>query len=234
MTWKRRLVVVTIVSLGVTAAIAIGVLLLGDFGETEGRILATTLALSVCGLLSLPAAVLLEQDRARLLAWVTGGLAATSFAAFEVAIWNDDNEKAWKTVGTLAALAVASTQVSGLTSRLRAGDRRAVRVVYACAVGIVLVLAAMVVAAIWAEIESDTYYRVLAALAVLNVFLIVVQPLLRRLGTEPSVMFRVRLTTEPGDMEELELTGRDFADAVAVAIRTLERRGRRVTSLERL
>jgi hypothetical protein len=68
----------------------------------------------------------------------------------------------------------------------------------------------------------------------LNVFLIIVQPLLRRLDSEPRGGFRVRIATEPGGSEELELSGRDFADAVARAIRKLERDGRRVTRVERL
>jgi len=58
-------VFVTITSLAATAALAIGVLLLGDFRDTEARVLLTTLAISFSGLLTLPAAILLEQGRRR-------------------------------------------------------------------------------------------------------------------------------------------------------------------------
>jgi hypothetical protein len=91
----------------------------------------------------------------------------------------------------------------------------------------------MVIAAIWNEIDDGGYYRTLAALAVLNVFLIVVQPLLRKLEPAARGGFRVRVATEPGGEQELELSGRDFADAVARAIRKLEREGRRVNRIER-
>jgi hypothetical protein len=236
MSGKQLLVWLTITSLAATAALAIGVLILGDFGETEGRVLATTLAISVAGLLALPAAVLLEQGRSTVLAGTTIALTAAAFVTFEYVMWlADDSEGGWKTVGTLIAATAASTQISGLTTRLRAGDRQAVRLVYASAVGLVLLIAAMVIAAIWNEIDDGGYYRTLAALAVLNVFLIVVQPLLRKLepATGAPSGFRIRVATDPGGEEELELSGRDFADAVARAIRKLECDGRRVTRIER-
>jgi hypothetical protein len=235
MSGKHLLVSVTITSLAATAALAIGVLLLGDFRDTEARVLLTTLAISLSGLLTLPAAVLLEQGRSTMLAGTTIALTAALFATFEYMLWlADDSESGWKIVGTLAAAAVGSTQISAQTTRLRAGDRQSVRAVFYSAAGLVLLTAAMVVAAIWEEIDDGGYYRALAALAVLNVFLVVVQPLLRKLGPSAGGAFRVRLATEPGGEEELELAGRDFADAVARAIRKREREGRRVMGLERL
>lgn len=235
MSGKQLLVSLTITSLAATAALAIGVLLLGDFGETEGRVLATTLAISVSGLLALPAAVLLEQGRSTVLAGATIALTTASFVTFEYLLWlAEDNENGWKLVGTLAAATAASTQASALTSRTRPGDRQSVRAVYISAIGVVLIVAAMVIVAIWNEIDDGGYYRALAALAVLNVFLIVVQPLLRRLHSEPRGGFRVRIATEQGSIDEFELSGRDFAGAVADAIRKLERDGRRVIRVERL
>jgi hypothetical protein len=234
MSGKQLLVWLTITSLAATAALAIGVLVLGDFGETEGRVLATTLAISVSGLLGLPAAVLLEQGRSTVLAGTTIALTAAAFVTFEYVLWlAEDSEGGWKTVGTLIAAAAASTQISALTTRLRAGDRQPVRVVYASAVGLVVLIAVMVINAIWNEVDGGGYYRTLAALAVLNVFLIVVQPLLRKLEPAARGGFRVRVATEPGGEQELELSGRDFADAVARAIRKLEREGRRVNRIER-
>ena len=68
MSVKHLLVFFTITSLAATAALAIGVLLLGDFHDTEARVLLTTLAISFGGLLTLPAAILLEQGRSTTLA----------------------------------------------------------------------------------------------------------------------------------------------------------------------
>ncbi len=183
MRWRRLLLLAVIASLAVTAALAIGILLLGDFDDTEWRVLGTTFAISVASLLALPGAQLLDQRRAAPLAWATVALAAVAFVLFEQVLWTDeDGETAWKRVGTAAVFAVATTQIAALTSRLKAGDRQSVGVLYLVTFGLVLLLAALATTAIWKEIDSDTFYRVLAALAVLNVFLVVLQPLLRRLG----------------------------------------------------
>jgi hypothetical protein len=235
MSWKRLLLIAAITSLAGTAAIAIAVLLLGDFDETEARILATTLGISVASLLALPGAILLEQGRDAALAWLTVGFACAAFVLFEITIWNAwDNETAWKLTGSAAAAAAASTQISAMTTRLHATDRRAVRGAYVAAVWLAAILAGMVVLAVWTEIDSTTYYRALGALVVLNVFLSLVQPLLRRLREEPEEVHRIRIAAEPGGERDVELAGRDFAGALAEEVRRLERAGRRVTRIERL
>ena len=234
MRWRRLLVLAVIASLAVTAALAIGILLLGDFGETEGRVLATTFAISVVSLLALPGAQLIDQERALPLAWLTLALAAAAFILFEHTLWNDDDDStAWKRVGTAVVFAIATTQIAALTSRLRGDDRPAVRWVYYATVFLAAFLAVLATTAMWEEIDDETFYRALAALAVLNVFLVVLQPLLRRLGGEPA-RFRVRMEVKPGGTEELDLAGRDFAAALADGVRRAERGGGRVVRVERL
>lgn len=234
MKWKRLLLLAMIASLAVTAALAMGILVLGDFGGTEGRVLGTTFAISVAGLLALPGAQLLDQQRAVPLAWATVALASVAFVLFEYALWRDaEGEAAWKRFGTVAVFSVAATQIAALTSRRRTDDRQNVRVAYLLTVGLALLLAVLATSAMWEEIEDVTFYRVLAALAVLNVFLVALQPLLRRLGGEPAT-YRVRLEVKPGGSQELELAGRDFAGALAEGVRRVERGGGRVVRVERL
>ncbi len=234
MRWKRLLLLAVIASLAVTAALAIGILLLGDFDDTEWRVLGTTFAISVASLLALPGAQLLDQRRAVPLAWATVALAAVAFVLFEHALWTDeDSETAWKRVGTAAVFAVATTQIAALTSRLKADDRKSVGVLYFATVGLGLLLATLATTAMWKEIDSDVFYRVLAALAVLNAFLVVLQPLMRRLGGATE-SYRVRFALEPNGSKELELSGRDFAAALADGVRRLERGGRKVVRAERL
>ena len=234
MRWKRLLLLAVIGSLAVTAALAIGILLLGDFDDVEWRVLGTTFAISVASLLSLPGAQLLDQRRAVPLAWATVTLAGVTFVLFEHTIWTGDgSETAWKRVGTAAVFAVATTQIAALTSRLKTDDRKSVRYVYLVTIGLGLLLATLATTAMWKEIENDGFYRGLAALAVLNVFLVALQPLLRRLGGATE-SYRVKFTLEPGGSEELELAGRDFAAALADGVRRLERGERRVVGVERL
>jgi hypothetical protein len=62
-TGKRFVLLAVADLLTAAAALAIGILLFGDFGSTEGRILATTALLAGYGLFALPAAVLRDQRR---------------------------------------------------------------------------------------------------------------------------------------------------------------------------
>src|SRR5919204_1847559 len=85
---RRLLLRIVVVALCTTAALAIIALLSGR-GEGEWRILATTTAISVAALLAVPAGVLLERGRARLLARASAGLTALAFALTLALIWHD-------------------------------------------------------------------------------------------------------------------------------------------------
>jgi hypothetical protein len=199
---KRILLVAALASLSATAAIAIAVLLFGDFGETQWRILGTTLAISLYSLLSLPGAILLERRVAEPLAWATIALSGAGFVLALVAIWGaDDSETAWKLVGTTTAFAASATQISALTSRRRDDDTPALRGVYVAAVSLAVLLAVLASYAIWKEIDSEGFFRVLGALAVLDLFLVILQPLVRRLRGPGAATARVVLegTTEQID-----------------------------------
>src|SRR5512134_2904643 len=78
-----------VVSLCVTAVIAIATLLFAEFDDTAGRILATTALLSLACLLSLPAGVLLDQRRAVALGWTTILASGAGFVLAMVVIWGD-------------------------------------------------------------------------------------------------------------------------------------------------
>jgi hypothetical protein len=202
-TGKRVLVIAAVASLSATAAIAIVVLLFGDFGDTEVRILGTTLAISLYSLLTLPGAILLERRVAEPLAWATIVAAAAGFVLALVAIWAaDDSDTAWKLVGTTTAIAAALTQISALTSRRREDDTPALRGIYFAVCALAALLAALATVAIWKEIDSEGFYRALGALAVLDVFLVVLQPLLRRLRGTGATSTRVVLEGTPEQIDE--------------------------------
>ena len=120
---RRVLVLVAIGSLGLSAAVAIVVLLFGDFGETEGRILGTTFSISVASLLALPGTVLLERQRQLLVAATNVALTLVAFVLALALLWIwEDAETLWRVLGSFLAAAVASTQWGALTLRRRPGD----------------------------------------------------------------------------------------------------------------
>jgi hypothetical protein len=216
MDWKRGLLVAAVLSLAATAALAILILLFSDFGSTEGRILGTTAAISFFSLLALPGGILLEHRRAQALGVASIALAAGAFVLVLAWIWTSGNsETLARLAGAATAFAAAATQVAGLTARSRDTDPSSVRFAYAGASGLALVLASMTTFAIYEEVDSEGFYRVLAALAVLDVFLVLLQPFLRRLGTAAATTTSVVLegTAEQIDdaLTRLEGTGLEHA-----------------------
>ena len=84
----RRLVVAGIVgSLCLTGGAAIAALLVGDFDDTDARILLTTGSISFYGLLSLPGTALLEQRPPPPPAYPPVGLALLGLALALNLVW---------------------------------------------------------------------------------------------------------------------------------------------------
>lgn len=205
-----------VVSLCVTAAIAVGTLLFAEFDDRAGRILGTTALLALASLLGLPAGVLLDQGRAPALAWGQIAVVVAGFAFADYAVWSDaDPEWVWKLPVTLGALAGAGAQAAVSTSRLGPDDERRLRVLYWVAIALSAALAALIAVAAWKEIESEDYYRFLGATAVAAVLASLLQPLLRR-AARPA-KDRVRLV--------LELDREPSQEAVAAVVEALERHG---------
>jgi hypothetical protein len=234
-TGKRALLRGIVASLSATALLAIVILLFGEFGQTEGRILTTTMLLAGFGLLALPAGFLFDQGRLTGLAGAVLALATAGFALSVALVWSGDDppEELAKTAATIAALAVASTQVAALAARRTDRDPVSVRRLFPASTALALVVASMVGLAVWAEIGASSFYRALGAAVVLDVLLVALQPILATARREPTV-HRLRLVARPGGESETTVDAPDFASAAAKAIRAAERNGTRVFSVSRI
>jgi len=229
----RRLLLLTVAGLlSASALLAMGILLLGHFGDTEGRILSTTALLAGYGLVALPSTILLDQGRSRNLAYTGLGLAVAAAALSMVAVWTEDPPE-WlgKTMGTAAVAAVAAAQVAALTARRRDADPVSVRRLFVLSCGLAGVVAAMAAAAIWWEIDSSGYYRVFGAVFVLDLLTVALQPLLAR-ARPTAAVHRLSITFASGETVDLEVEAPDLASALAKSIRSLEHDGRVVDRIE--
>ncbi|MCW2964759.1 MAG: hypothetical protein JWO17_2011 [Actinomycetia bacterium] len=226
----RKLLLRAIVgALCVTAAVAIVVLLTGSFEHTEWRILATTSAVSAFGLLAVPAGMLLERGTAVVLARTSAALTASAFVLTLVVVWDSGSSLLGRTWGVVLTLALAAAQAATVEARRRDNDSQAVRRLTVGSTLTGAVLAALGVFGILTEIHGTTYYRVIGAIAILDVLLLALTAILRR-GTGPvSQTHRIRV-----DGELIEAPGRDFASAVSAAIRSAERAGKAVRRIERV
>jgi hypothetical protein len=258
LTLRRFFLVALIASLCITALLAIGALLFGSFGDTAGRILATTALVAGFSLFAMPAGMLLDRERAVVLAWLTITLASLALLGMLLLVWQaiEDSEGAWRAVGGLIALAFGAAQLSTTTSWLRPDDSRASTRLYRASVVTGAAFVALVCVALAVPVEDDeSFFRVLGAVAVLNVLAVLLQPFVRRLAAakEPGAQavettYRFRCALDDGtgrlpdsaaysragaNLVECQIAAADFGGAVAAAIRALEAEGARVTRVER-
>jgi len=188
----RAMLRVSVACLTVAALIAIAALLGGDYGDTEARISLTVLAIAVYNVTGM-AGVALARDRAA--GWV-GGLGVTAsavaFALAIVAIWwevfvDGDEGEAIRVWGVATVLAVSLAQASLLLSRRRPSDGDTVGAILAGTLIAVAAIAILVIVAIAGEDVSQGYWRLLGAVAVLDVLGTILVPIVRRLhATSPD------------------------------------------------
>jgi hypothetical protein len=179
----RALLLMAVGALSSAALVAIGILLFGDFGETEGRILLTVLAIAGYSLLGLAATTAL--GRAPIWLAPTGlGVSAVGFVLFVALIWTEPaGSLLGRLMGTCSVVAVAIAHAALLLLLTRqAGGTAAAQVRRATLVAS-SVLTAMLVVILLADWEPpELYGRLLGAVAVLTVLGSLLVPILWKLS----------------------------------------------------
>lgn len=224
---KRAILLGIAALLSVSALLAVGILLFGHFGPTEGRILATTGLLAAYALLALPAAILVEQGRQAALAAGLATLSGTGAVLALVSVWwgSEPPVGLGKAVGTVTAFAVGATQTAALSARRPQQDATAVRRLFGLSIVLAAIVTVMFAVLIWSEPNGEAYGRLLAALVVLDVLVVALQPILAR--ARPALpVHHLRIAFESGESVVMDVPAADLATAAAQAIRRLEREGR--------
>jgi len=185
-----------IIFLALTAAIAIGVVLFGEFGDLQARVLGSSGTVSAACVLALACAAFRERhELPGTLGIVLAGAAAL---AMLVLIWGEVRER-WlgKSVGVLAiwAVAVAHAELL-LLPRLAERHRWVQRAVVAA----IAVLAALLTIVVVGEVDSEAMGRTAGAVAIVVALLTVVVPILWKVaagenagGARPAVGPRLLL-----------------------------------------
>lgn len=229
---RRPLLLAAAGALSLTALVAIVALLTQDFGETQLRILATTGGFALSSLIATRGTALLDQQRHAALGRAVIWLSALSFLIELWILWLDnDSPVAWKSYVCCISAAIASGQIAGMLSRRRASDPPSIAVLVVAAGACAIVASGMGWAAAIGEIDHAGYYRLLGAVVVSNVLLVLLQPVLRRLGgPAPSTEGgRGRFILVLADGERIEREAVDLPDGVARALREARHSGRSVT-----
>ncbi|MGV3482857.1 MAG: hypothetical protein ACO1RT_00415 [Planctomycetaceae bacterium] len=200
------------------AALAIFFVLRGTWNWFEIRVILTTLtiaAASLCGL-----ACELSKTPLGLNLLPKFGLVVTAIGAVMllIGIWADiSGDMYWKLTTCVCIFSVATVHVS-LLSIAKLGRR--FRWVYTVACQIIFGLAIMLAIIILAEIDSDTAWRLVAALSIVVAAITLVIPILHRIG---------KLEAPPGEFL-LPIDQRN----VAAIDGEIEQLSRRIEDLKRL
>ncbi|MBK6749342.1 MAG: hypothetical protein IPG67_04865 [Acidobacteria bacterium] len=180
---KRVFRYLLITSVAISALLGIGVILFGNFGELEVRVLLTTLTVTVTSILGLACGAYYETGRGRNLPLAGIVLSLVSALMVFLIIWNvlDDNSNFIKATLTAVMLAVSCSHLSLLSiARL---DRRFAWSQIAAFV-FVAVLDAILLYILWFEptSDSDLVSRIIGVLSILIASITVITPVFHKLS----------------------------------------------------
>ncbi|HQU93993.1 MAG TPA: bZIP transcription factor [Pyrinomonadaceae bacterium] len=198
--FRRIFLIALIASVAISAVLGIGVILLGNFGYIEIRVLMTTFTITVMSICGLACGAYLEQEPGRILPKVGIGLSLIAALMALLIIWDvlDDSEEFIKSFVTATILAVACSHLSLLSlARL---DRRFAWTRLAAWICI-WSLSAILIFIIWVEpaSTSDLIYRVIGVLAILIASITVITPVLHKLSSDRSDVEKI-----DAEIEDLE------------------------------
>jgi hypothetical protein len=201
-TARRIAIIAIIVSLSLTALIGIITLLSGDFGETQGKVLLTTLILAGFSITVLCHLAVVGRAL-RVVGFVGFAVSAVALVAGLILIWSDlsDSEGVWKTFGVFGILSFSFAHANLL---LLLGQRRntVVRALLYTTVAIIGVVALMICLPILTDGDipgsnGDWYWRLLGVVAILDVLGTIVLPITGRfLRNEKIIRLELELTEE--------------------------------------
>jgi hypothetical protein len=179
---KKFFLYLLIGSVSVSAVIGIGVIILGNFGEFEGKIIGTTLVITGTSILGLACGANIESKGGKFLPYSGIVFSIISAIILILMIWvTPANEEFYfKLAGSTALLAVVFSQLSLVTlAKLDDRFRWAMILLFVSATGLVLILLGI----IWSDgTESELVGRVVGVLSIGVAALTIMIPIFHRLS----------------------------------------------------
>jgi hypothetical protein len=167
-------------SVGLNAALAIYALLAGAFGDTEGKILMTSLCVTGAVMLAIACEPAHERGQLGVLPRVGQAAAIAGFALVAASVWIEP-ERDWvgQTVGTLLVIACAIALLSLLALAALAPR---FRWTFTATVALGATLTALAISAIWGQWDNEWFWRWFGVVAVALAAFTVVTPVIHRLS----------------------------------------------------
>lgn len=168
-----------IISVVVSAAMGIFALLVGEFEETQGKLLATSLSVSGAAIVAMVCGFAWGRGRLGLIPPTGIAAGICGFGLLITSTWLDvESEIFWRSTSTVLVLAFAATHACvvsplGLFGRFRW--------IFGATYCLNALLSTLVIVAIHIEPEWDEYWRLLGTVVILLVATTIAIPVLRRL-----------------------------------------------------
>lgn len=181
MNLRKFFLYLLIISVAVSALMGIGVVLLGNFGDREARILMTTSVIVCTSILGLACGANLEAGRGKLLPFSGIILSIVSAALCTYLVWGTYHGSVGKTAVTTSLLAAVCAHLSLISlARLDARFSWAYYVIFAAD----WVLAAILLYILWFEPSSDSDFvpRIIGVLGIVIAALTIMTPVFHRLS----------------------------------------------------
>lgn len=180
---RRIALIVLVVSVAVSALVGIVSLVMGEFGETQTKVLLTSLCVTGASILAMACGAALDRARWRAVPFAGIGLAVAGFALVILLIWIEGrHDDAWKAAATLLIFATSAAHAS-LLSLARLPPSR--RWLHAAALVSNVVLALFLATALWADLDEDWVGRAVGVLTILLCAFTILVPVVHRFGKPP-------------------------------------------------
>ncbi len=180
---KKIFLRLLIASLLLSALIGIIIFLLGKFGDTEEKILATTLVFGACSLLSLCNASVYQKESIRWLSLTGAGLSVLTLIYSLKIIWANSDTKL--TMQSFGSLVIWTVTVSHICLLLQISSTNGlVKKALGATIVFILTVSVMLTIILWHDkIANDFYFRLLGVFAILDVLGTIVTPILNKIQT---------------------------------------------------
>ena len=180
-----------IASIGIGALLAIVIVLAGNWGWTEGRILLTTGVVALASVFGMACGAAMSRGVAWWLPSIGIGLAILGGAVLIAGMWLEiSNVTYWRYAAAVSILAVSSAHTALLSiARLQPSHGW----IQLAASGLIFVFAVILIGLIFSESGSDTVVRILAVVGILDAAFTLLVPVFhfldrRALAFEPGMM----------------------------------------------
>ena len=184
---KRAFLYLLIVSVALSALIGITVLIFGNFGEFEIKVLLTTITVTVTSILGLSCGAYLEIGRGKVIPLAGIVAASTSCVLWIYLIWHGTVHEEYfvRTLMSLTLLSATSAHISLLS--LATLEKRFIWSRYAFYVAD-LALTAYLLFLIWNSewIDTDSTPRIIGVLSIIVAALTLVTPIFHKLSAGES------------------------------------------------